>query len=240
MTLCNPMDCSMSGFPVLHYLPELAQTQIHWVDDAIQPSHPLLSPSPPALNLSQYQGIRVFSNELALCIRWPKYWSPPRLSRTPKGPTSKDHGLSYSSDCSVIQSCPSICNPMNCSTPGLPHHSPEFAQVHVHCISDAIQPSHPLTLFSLCSQSFPATGTFPKSCPFTWDDQNTGASASATVLTVNIQGWSPLRLTGLISLQSKGRISVFSSTTVWRYKFFDILPSLWTSFHNRMWPLERP
>ena len=56
-TLCNPMDCSMPGFPVHHQLLELAQTQVHWVSDAIQPSHPLLSPSPPALNLSQHQGL---------------------------------------------------------------------------------------------------------------------------------------------------------------------------------------
>ena len=50
---CNPTDCSTLGFPVLHHLPELAQTHVHWVGDAIQPSHPLLSPSPPAFNLSQ-------------------------------------------------------------------------------------------------------------------------------------------------------------------------------------------
>ena len=55
-TLCNPMNCSTPGFPVLHYLPEFAQTHIHWVSDAIQPSHPLLPPSPLALNLSQNQG----------------------------------------------------------------------------------------------------------------------------------------------------------------------------------------
>ena len=53
--LCNPMDCSMPGFPVHHQLPELTQTHVHQVGDAIQPSHPLLSPSPPALNLSQHQ-----------------------------------------------------------------------------------------------------------------------------------------------------------------------------------------
>ena len=63
---------SMSGFPVLHYLPESAQTHVHWIGDTIQPSHPLLSPSPPAFNLSQH---RVFSSELALPIRWPKHWS---------------------------------------------------------------------------------------------------------------------------------------------------------------------
>ena len=71
-TLCDPMDCSMPGFPVLHRLPELAPTHVHWVNDDIQSSHPLLSPSPPAFNLSQHQG---FSNESILRIRWPKYWS---------------------------------------------------------------------------------------------------------------------------------------------------------------------
>ena len=71
-TLCTPMDCSMPGIPVHHQLPEFTQTHAHWVGDAIQPSHPLLSPSPPTFNLSQH---RVFSNESALHIRWPKYWS---------------------------------------------------------------------------------------------------------------------------------------------------------------------
>ena len=56
-TLCNPMDCSTPGFPVHHQLPELAQTDVHWVSDAIQPSHPLSSPSPPAFNLSQHQSL---------------------------------------------------------------------------------------------------------------------------------------------------------------------------------------
>ena len=68
-TLCDPMDCSTPGFPVHHQLLELAQTHVHRIGDAIQPSHPLLSP--PALNLSQHQG----PNESALHIRWPKYWS---------------------------------------------------------------------------------------------------------------------------------------------------------------------
>ena len=66
------MDCSMPGLPVHHQLPEFSQTLVHWVSDAIQPSHPLLSPSSLAFNLFQHQ---VFSNESALCIRWPKDWS---------------------------------------------------------------------------------------------------------------------------------------------------------------------
>ena len=72
LILCDPMNCSTPGLPVHHQIPELAQTHAHWVGDAIQPSHPLLSPSPPAFNLSQHQGL---SNESVLCIGRPKYWS---------------------------------------------------------------------------------------------------------------------------------------------------------------------
>ena len=68
----RPQDCSTPGFPVHHQLLELAQTHVHPVGDAIQPSHPLLSPSPPAFNPCQHQG---FSNESALRITWPKDWS---------------------------------------------------------------------------------------------------------------------------------------------------------------------
>ena len=68
-TLCNPMDCSMPGFPVHYQLPEFTQTHVHQVGDAIPPSHPLSSPSP-AFSLSQHQG-----NESVLRTRWPRYWS---------------------------------------------------------------------------------------------------------------------------------------------------------------------
>ena len=57
LTLCDPMDCSSPGFPVHHHHPEFTQTHVHWVSDVIQPSHPLSSPSPPALNLSHHQGL---------------------------------------------------------------------------------------------------------------------------------------------------------------------------------------
>ena len=72
LTLCNPVNCSMSGFPVYYQLLELAQTCVHWIGDAVQPPHPLSSPSLPAFIFSSF---RVFSNESVLCIRWPKYWS---------------------------------------------------------------------------------------------------------------------------------------------------------------------
>ena len=69
LTLCDPMDCSTPGLPVHHQLPEFTQTHVHWVGDAVQPSHPLLLP------LSIFSSIRVFSNESVLPIRWSKYWS---------------------------------------------------------------------------------------------------------------------------------------------------------------------
>ena len=72
LTLCDPMDCSTPGFPVLHNLPEFAQTHVHWVGDAIQPSPPLSSLF---LLPSIFPSIKVFSSGSALCIRWPKYWS---------------------------------------------------------------------------------------------------------------------------------------------------------------------
>ena len=71
-TFCDPMNGSMPGLPVHHQLPESTQTHVHWVSDAIQPSH-LCCPF--LLLSSTFPGIRVFSNESALCIRWPKYWS---------------------------------------------------------------------------------------------------------------------------------------------------------------------
>ena len=72
LTLCDPMNLSTPGLPVHHQLPEFTQTHVHRVSDAIQPSHPLSFPSPPAPSPSQH---RVFCNESTLCMRWPKYWS---------------------------------------------------------------------------------------------------------------------------------------------------------------------
>ena len=72
LTLCDPMNCNTPGLPVHHHLPEFTQTHVHRVSDAIQPSHPLSSPSPPALNPSQHQSL---SYESTLHMRWPKYWS---------------------------------------------------------------------------------------------------------------------------------------------------------------------
>ena len=96
------------------------------------------------------------------------------------------------------------------------------------------------TLLSLCLQSFPASRSFPMSQLLTSGDQNIRTSVSASVLPISMQGWPPLRLTGLVSLLSKGFSRVFSRTTFQRHQFFGALPSLRSSSHNHMWPLERP
>ena len=119
--------------------------------------------------------------------------------------------------------------PMNSSTPGLPVHHKllEFTQTHIHLVSDAIQPSHPLVIpFSSCPQSLPASGSFLMSQLFSWGGQSIGVSASASVLPMNTQDWSPLRWTGWISLQFKGLSRVFSNTTVQKHQFFGAQLSL--------------
>ena len=106
----------------------------------------------------------------------------------------------------------------------------EFAQVHVHC-RPAISSSD--ALFFFCPQSFPASGTFPMNHLFTSNDQNTGASASASasILPMNIQDRFPLGLIGWISLQSKGLSRVFFNTTVQKHQFFGAQPSSQSNSH---------
>ena len=117
---------------------------------------------------------------------------------------------------SVAQSCPTLCNPMNRSTPGLPVHH----QLRVHSNSCPLSRwCHPATSssvihFSSCPQSLPASESFPVSQLFVWRGQSIGDSALASVLPINTQDWSPLGWTGWISLQSKGLSRVFAYTTV--------------------------
>ena len=93
--------------------------------------------------------------------------------------------------------------------------------------------------FSSRLQSFPASGSFRMSQFFT-GGQSIRASASASVLPMNIQGWSPLGWAGWISLQSKGLSRVFSNTTVQKHQFFSAQPSLWSNSHTHTWLLEKP
>ena len=144
---------------------------------------------------------------------------------------------------SVAQSCPILCDPMNRSTPGLPvhHQLPEFTQTHVHQVSDAIQPSHPLlSLFSSCPQSPPASESFPMSQLYAWGGQSTGVSVLASFLPKKSQGWSPLEWTCWISLQSKGFSRVFSNTTVEKHQFFSAQLSSQSNSHIHTWLLEKP
>ena len=102
--------------------------------------------------------------------------------------------LTLCSVSSVAQLCLTLCNPMNHSTPGLPvhHQLPEFTQTHVHWVGDAIQPSYPLLSPSPLPPSLPASGSFPVSQLFAWGGPSIGVSASASVLPMNTQDWSPL------------------------------------------------
>ena len=114
--------------------------------------------------------------------------------------------------CLVTQSCPTVCRSIDCSTPSFPvlRYLPEFAQTRVHWCHPTI--SSFVAPFSSFPQSFPGSGSFPVSQLFTSGGQNIGASVSASVLPMNIQGWAPLGLTGLISLLSMGLSRVFSRT----------------------------
>ena len=132
-------------------------------------------------------------------------------------------------------------DPMDCSMPGLsvPHCLPKFSQVHVHCIGSAIHPTYLLTPSSPSALNLSqhqglfqwviVTIRWPKYSSFSFS-----ISPSKECL-----GWFSLRLTGLISLLSKEFSGVFSSSTVWSHQFFGVLPSLWSSSHNRTWPLGR-
>ena len=94
--------------------------------------------------------------------------------------------------------------------------------------------------FSYCLQSFPASGAFPMSQLFTSGGPSIGVSASSSVLSVTIQDWFPLGLTGLISLQSRGLSRVFSNTTVQKHQFFSTQLSLRSNSHIHIWLLEKP
>ena len=130
---------------------------------------------------------------------------------------------------SVAQSCLTLCDPMDCSTPGFPvlPYLQEFAQFHVRwesvMLSNHLIHCCPLLL---CLQSFPESRSFPMSQLFASDGQSIGVSASASVLPMNTQGWSPLGWTGWISLQSKGLSRVFSNTRVQKHPFFSAQLSL--------------
>ena len=129
---------------------------------------------------------------------------------------------------SVAQSCPTLCNPMDCSTPGFPVHHQllELAPAHVHRVGNAIQPSHPLSSLLLPPSIFPSIRVFSNESFLYIKWPSIVVSALASVLLMNIHDWFALGLTGLISLQSKWLSRVFSNTTVQKHQFFGTQLSL--------------
>ena len=124
------MNCSTPGLPVHHQLPEFTQTHVHGVGDAIQPSHPLSSPSPPAPNLSQHQGLFI---ESALCIRWPMYWS----FSFNISPSNEHRGLiSFRMDWSALLAVQGTLKSL------LQHHSSKASILHCSAFF-IVQLSHP-------------------------------------------------------------------------------------------------
>ena len=164
LTVCDPMDCRMPGLPVYHQLPEFTQTHVHCVSEATQPSHSLPTPSPPTFNLSQHQALFKWvnsSHQVSKVLEFHLNISPSNgysglisfrmdwfdlLAVQGTLKTLLQHHSSVQF-ISVTQSCLILCDPMNHSTPDLPthHHLPDFTQTHVHRVSDAIRPSHPLS-----------------------------------------------------------------------------------------------
>ena len=143
--------------------------------------------------------------------------------------------------CSVAQSYLTLCDSMDWSTQGFPalHYLSEFAQLHVHWVSDAIQPSHPLSsvsppAFSLSQHQ----GLFSINRFFASGGQSIGASASVSVLPMNIEGWFPLGWTVWISLQSKGLSRVFFNITV-KSNNSSALSFLYGPTHIHTWQLEK-
>ena len=139
--------------------------------------------------------------------------------------------------CSVTKMCLTLCNPMNCSTPGFPvHYLPEFAQTHIHLVDYAIQPSCPL------SPPSPAFNLSQHQGLFHW----VGSSHQMAKILglqlqhpMNIQYWFILGLTHLNSLVSMECSRVFSNTTVQKHQFFSSQPSLWSNSHIHTWLLEK-
>ena len=136
----------------------------------------------------------------------------------------------------VVQSCPTLWDPMDRSTPGLPvHHQHQLAQTHVYRVSDAIQPSHPLSSPSPPASIFPSIRVFSlMSQSFASSHQSIGVSSLASVLPMNTQDWFPLGWTGWTSLQSKGLSRVFSKTTVQKHQFFGTQLSSQSNSHLYM------
>ena len=142
--------------------------------------------------------------------------------------------------CSVVHLFQTVCDPWPTACQASLSFPVSQSMLRLMFIDQWCHPtiSSSVASFSSCPQSFPASVSFRRNWLFAY--QSIGASASAWGFPMYIQGWFPLGLTGLISLQSKGLSRIFSSTTVWKHQFFSTQSSLWSNCHIRIWLLEKP
>ena len=237
------MDRRTPGLPVLHHLWSLLRlTSI----ESVMPSKHLVLQRSLLLLPSNFPGIRVFSNESAFHIRWPKYWNfsggstdwLARQRRRRQGAEQRWRSAG-TVDSVVVQS---LSHVQLIATPWAAARQASLSftiswnllKLESVTLSNHLIYCHP---FLLLPSSFPSIRVFPVSWLFPLGGQSFGASAS--VLPMNIQGWFPLGLTGLIFLQSKGLSRVFPSTTIWKHEIFSFQPSLWSNSHIHMWFLEK-
>ena len=142
--------------------------------------------------------------------------------------------------CAIAQSCPTLWDPRKHARPHYPSPSPRACS-KLFPLSQWCHPTISFSVipFSSCSRSFPTWGSFLMSQLFALGSQSIRASASASVLPMNIQDWFPLGWTGWTTLKSKRLSRIFSNTTVQKHQFFDGQPSLWSNFHIYTWLLEK-
>ena len=142
---------------------------------------------------------------------------------------------------SVLQSCPTLCNPMECSTPGFPVHHQHRRLLKLMSIESLMPSSHLIHCLPLLLPSvFPSNRVFSNKSVLCKGCQSIGVSVSASVFPMNIQDWFALGFTGLISLQSKGLSRIFSNTTVQKHQFLGAQLSSQSNSHIHTWPLEKP
>ena len=210
------------------------------------------SPSPFSFFLPFFPALRIFSDELTLLITCPKYG---RFSFSIR-PSNEYSGLiSFRIDqLTFLQSDQTFSSVQLLSrvwlfvTPWIAARQASLSITNSQSLFklmsiESVMPSNHLILccpFSSCPQSLPASGSFPMSQLFKSDGQSIGVSASASILPMNTQDWSPLGWTGWISLQSKGLSRAFSNTTVQKHQFFGAQLSSQSNSHIRTWPLEKP
>ena len=190
-------------------------------------------------------------NAIACQGQW-KYWVPriwnlntfdkQKESGFPGGMTEIKVQFRSVQFSSVTQSCPTLCDLMNHSTPGSLSITNPRSSLKLTSIELAIPSSHLILCrpFSSCPQYLPVSESFPMSQIFSRGGQSTGVSALASFIPKNTQDWSPLEWTGWMSLQSKGLSRVFSNTTVQKHQFFSTQLSSQSKSHIHTWLLEKP